>query len=83
MTGCSARCATSGIDFGLTIAAQLDGETTARTIRLAVEYDPDPPFAGGHPTREAPEIGDALKTRLAGIAEARWSIAEKAAARLR
>lgn len=74
---------TSGIDFALTIAAQLHGEVTARTIQLAIEYDPDPPFAGGHPTRETPEIVDALKTRLVGIAETRWAIAEKAAARLR
>src|ERR1700730_2892139 len=40
---------TSGIDFGLTIAAEIAGETTAQTIQLGIEYDPEPPFDSGHP----------------------------------
>jgi cyclohexyl-isocyanide hydratase len=35
---------TSGIDFGLTVAAELAGETTAQTIQLGIEYDPAPPL---------------------------------------
>jgi transcriptional regulator GlxA family with amidase domain len=30
---------TSGIDFGLTVAAEIAGETTAQTIQLGIEYD--------------------------------------------
>ena len=50
---------TSGIDFGLTVAAELAGDTIAQTIQLGIEYDPAPPFDAGHPDR-APAIKSAL-----------------------
>ena len=50
---------TSGIDFGLSVVAELAGETTARTIQLGIEYDPAPPFNLGRPDR-APAIISAL-----------------------
>ena len=31
---------TSGIDFGLSVVAEIAGETAARTIQLGIEYDP-------------------------------------------
>jgi cyclohexyl-isocyanide hydratase len=46
---------TSGIDFGLSVVAEIAGETVAQTIQLGIEYDPDPPFSSGHPDR-APDI---------------------------
>src|SRR5215467_8507510 len=49
---------TSGIDFGLSIVAEIAGETTAQTIQLGIEYDPHPPFDSGHPDR-APDIAKA------------------------
>jgi cyclohexyl-isocyanide hydratase len=42
---------TSGIDFGLTVVAEIAGETTARAIQLGIEYDPSPPFDSGHPDK--------------------------------
>ena len=51
---------TSGIDFGLTVAAEIAGETTARTIQLGIEYDPAPPFDAGHPDRAPAAIKSAL-----------------------
>jgi transcriptional regulator GlxA family with amidase domain len=36
----------AGIDMALALAARLTDETTARTIQLFLEYDPEPPF--GH-----------------------------------
>jgi cyclohexyl-isocyanide hydratase len=74
---------TSGIDFALTIANELHGEKVARMIQLSMEYDPAPPFDGGSPKREAPELVNALKKRLSGIAETRREVAERAAARLK
>jgi len=50
---------TAGIDFGLSIIAEIAGETTARRIQLGVEYDPRPPFDSGNPDK-AP----ALKSEL-------------------
>ena len=42
---------TSGIDFGLSMVAEIAGETVARAIQLGIEYDPDPPLRSGHPDR--------------------------------
>ena len=47
---------TSGIDMALRVVADVAGETTARKIQLAIEYDPAPPFAGGTPFTSPPEI---------------------------
>ena len=44
---------TSGIDFGLEVVADIAGEAVARSIQLSLEYDPNPPFASGHPDRAA------------------------------
>jgi len=41
---------TAGIDFALTIAAEIAGAETAQAIQLAIEYDPAPPFKAGHPS---------------------------------
>jgi cyclohexyl-isocyanide hydratase len=47
---------TSGIDFGLHIAAQLVGVEQAKEIQLAMEYDPAPPFASGSPRVAEPAV---------------------------
>lgn len=47
---------TAGIDFGLTLLARLRGETAAEVTQLALEYGPEPPFAGGTPETSEPEI---------------------------
>jgi cyclohexyl-isocyanide hydratase len=51
---------TSGIDFGLTVAAEIAGERAAQTIQLGIEYDPEPPFDSGHPDRAPAAIKSAL-----------------------
>ena len=55
---------TSGIDFALELMALAQGEDVARTVQLALEYDPAPPFAGGHPSRSPAALVDGLKERL-------------------
>ncbi|MGC1470197.1 MAG: DJ-1/PfpI family protein [Sphingorhabdus sp.] len=55
---------TSGIDFALELIAMAQGEAVARTIQLALEYDPAPPFDGGHPSRTAQPLVDGLKARV-------------------
>jgi cyclohexyl-isocyanide hydratase len=54
---------TAGIDFALTVAAEVAGEAAARTIQLSLEYDPAPPFDGGSPERAWPETRQALDAR--------------------
>ncbi|MCC3702910.1 DJ-1/PfpI family protein [Rouxiella badensis] len=40
---------TAGIDFALTLVAELAGEERAQRIQLGLEYAPAPPFNAGHP----------------------------------
>lgn len=42
---------TAGIDFGLSVVAEIAGEATAKKIQLGIEYDPAPPFDSGHPDK--------------------------------
>jgi cyclohexyl-isocyanide hydratase len=56
---------TSGIDFGLSVVAEIAGETTAQAIQLGIEYDPAPPFDAGHPDRAPAVVKSALSDRYA------------------
>lgn len=47
---------TAGIDFGLTLLAELRGEQAAKLTQLAIEYDPAPPFNTGTPDTAGPEL---------------------------
>lgn len=42
---------TSGIDFALSLVAQIRGEAHARFVQLSTEYDPAPPFDSGSPEK--------------------------------
>jgi len=52
---------TAGIDFALTVAAEIASPQAAQRIQLATEYDPEPPFAAGSPDRAPVEVSDELK----------------------
>jgi transcriptional regulator GlxA family with amidase domain len=47
---------TAGLDFGLILAAILAGEKTAKVQQLAMQYDPEPPFDVGVPSKAGPEL---------------------------
>ncbi len=47
---------TAGIDFGLTLLAELRGEQVAKVTQLLMEYDPAPPFDTGNPRVAGPEL---------------------------
>ena len=40
---------TAGIDFAFSVVTELAGPEVAKAIQLGIEYDPAPPFDGGHP----------------------------------
>lgn len=73
---------TAGLDFAFVVAAELAGETLAKSIQLGLEYAPAPPFASGRPELASPEILAAVKALMASGAEARTAAAHEAAARL-
>jgi cyclohexyl-isocyanide hydratase len=54
---------TSGIDFGLRLAARLRGEQYAQSLELTMEYDPQPPFHAGTP-ETAPKEVVAMMTKM-------------------
>jgi len=65
---------TAGIDFGLTIVAELAGREEAETIQLGLEYRPEPPFDAGGPEiasakvlEEARRRGDASRREREAI----------------
>ncbi len=65
---------TAGIDFGLTVAAEIAGPEVAKAIQLGIEYNPQPPFDAGSPEK----AGAALTAMAQQAAAARQS--ERAAA---
>ncbi|MEG3143202.1 DJ-1/PfpI family protein [Sphingomonas sp. RT2P30] len=73
---------TAGIDFALTLIAAASGEGVARTLQLGLEYDPQPPFAGGTPDKAGAEIVAAYHAAVAGIMPQREAALVAAAARL-
>jgi len=56
---------TAGIDFGLTVIAAINGQRAAEITQLALEYDPQPPFAAGHPRTSKPEIIASVEALMA------------------
>ncbi len=46
----------AGIDMGLTLVARMFDEEMAKSIQLAIEYDPQPPFDAGAPSKVSPEL---------------------------
>lgn len=52
----SAAGVSAGIDLALRLAADLSTPEVAQAIQLGIEYDPDPPFAHGHPSKANPQI---------------------------
>jgi transcriptional regulator GlxA family with amidase domain len=73
---------TAGIDFALSVVAELAGPETAQAIQLQIEYAPAPPFDAGSPETAPPEILARVRERNASFAARRREAVEAAAARL-
>lgn len=72
---------TSGIDFALTVVAEVYDDSTARAVQLTMEYDPHPPFDAGSPTR--PEADpEQVQRAVADARRRRGPIVARAASRL-
>ncbi|PPF63023.1 AraC family transcriptional regulator [Clavibacter michiganensis] len=71
---------TSGIDAALVLAAELAGDAEARSIQLTLEYDPQPPFDAGHPSRPGADP-EQVERAMAEARRDRGPIVERAARR--
>ncbi len=49
----------AGIDLALWLAGEIAGRERAEMIQLAIEYDPQPPFDAGHPSK----VSDAFRRK--------------------
>jgi cyclohexyl-isocyanide hydratase len=74
---------TAGIDFALTLVAEIAGETTAQTIQLMAEYAPAPPFDSGRPETAPAEVLALVRERGEQAGVVRRAAVAAAAARLR
>jgi cyclohexyl-isocyanide hydratase len=70
---------TAGIDFALTLAAELVGPEIAQTIQLSLEYAPAPPFDAGRPETAPPAVLARAREINAPLLEARHAETERAA----
>ncbi|KWU52839.1 isonitrile hydratase [Pseudomonas palleroniana] len=74
---------TAGIDFALTLAAELYGEDVAQLVQLQIEYAPAPPFDAGNPNTAPEAVLEEARKRTAEPRRVRGEIVARAAARLR
>ena len=65
---------TAGIDFALTIVAELAGARAAEAIQLALEYAPAPPFNSGSPEFASVEVLAAVTASMASTRSEREAI---------
>jgi cyclohexyl-isocyanide hydratase len=73
---------TAGIDFGLTLVAELFGRATAEAVQLGIEYNPAPPFTAGSPDTAPPDIVARVNERNASRRARRLEAVRCAAERL-
>ena len=70
---------TAGIDFALTVLAEIAGEEVAQTIQLGLEYAPSPPFASGRPELAPPGVRARYESIRQKMLATRRAEAEQAA----
>jgi transcriptional regulator GlxA family with amidase domain len=54
----------SGIDMALTLVARIYGDDMAKLVQLGIEYDPQPPFDTGAPSKAPAELVEFAQARL-------------------
>ncbi|MFP6560708.1 DJ-1/PfpI family protein [Paraburkholderia sp. B3] len=73
---------TAGIDFALTLAAELIGREAAEALQLELEYAPAPPFDAGSPDTAPRAVVERVRAANAASVAARTRLVHEAAARL-
>ena len=74
---------TAGIDFALTVIAELRGNEVAQGVQLGLEYAPTPPFEAGRPELAPPAVLATTKNWLAPTLSENRPRMERIAAHLR
>lgn len=72
---------TAGLDFGLTMVAEMRDRTYAECCQLMSEYDPDPPFHAGSLKTAPREVREPMMELIAGFSEQAKALAAGGIAR--
>ncbi|HEX6416845.1 MAG TPA: DJ-1/PfpI family protein [Acidimicrobiales bacterium] len=59
----------AGIDLALTLVGRVAGPEVAQAVQLGIEYDPQPPFDAGAPSKAPAEITALVRDLLTGAEE--------------
>jgi transcriptional regulator GlxA family with amidase domain len=54
----------AGLDLALWLAGEIHGREVAEIIQLGIEYDPQPPFDAGHPSKAGDEVRRKARAEL-------------------
>ena len=73
---------TAGIDFALTVLAEVAGDEFAQSVQLGIEYAPAPPFNSGRPELAPAQVLATAQQRYDRVRGARDAAIGRAAARL-
>lgn len=68
---------TAGLDLGMAMVVHLYGEEHARTMQLAMEYDPKPPLDAGTPAKAGPELTRAVREHSKHLLDGVRNVAAK------
>jgi transcriptional regulator GlxA family with amidase domain len=74
---------TAGIDFALTVVAEIAGAQVAQGIQLAIEYAPAPPFDAGSPETAPPTVLEKARAQAQQLLPERRAAFRAALARSR
>lgn len=74
---------TAGIDFALTMVAEIAGEAYAKALTLGYEYAPAPPFPGGRPELAGSQTLAAYNQMMVKVMDQRRAEAREAGQRMR
>lgn len=54
----------AGIDLALFVVGEVCGRERAEIVQLLIEYDPQPPFDSGHPSKASPAVLEAAREEM-------------------
>ena len=61
----------AGIDMALALVARLADDDVAQAIQLSIEYDPQPPFDAGSPSKAPPRVVEIVRRSMARVRAAK------------
>lgn len=57
----------SGIDMALWLVGEIAGDDAAKAAQLCIEYDPQPPYDAGAPSKAAPQITERARATVSDV----------------